>query len=83
VLLHVDPVDVVMRLKCRRCGTAWQLGEADVANAPDVDQRARARALKEEEEAVRNARLAAAEAEANWQSFRKKLGAEGIEDPIR
>ena len=50
-------------------------------NAPDPDQRARARALKEEEEAIRNARLAAAGAEADWQSFRETLEADGIEEP--
>jgi hypothetical protein len=81
VLLHVDPVHVVMHLECRRCGAEWQLGEADVENAPDPDQRARARALKEEEEAIRNARLAAAGAEADWQSFRETLEADGIEEP--
>ena len=80
VLLHVDPVRVVMHLKCRRCGGEWHLGEGDVENAPDAEQRARARALKDEEEAVREARLAAAGAEANWQSFREKLEGEGIEE---
>ena len=80
VLLHVDPVHVVMRLKCRGCGAQWRLGEADVDNPPDAEQRARARALKEEEEAIRNARLAAASAEADWQHFREKLAAEGSEE---
>ncbi|TML93651.1 MAG: hypothetical protein E6G06_01590 [Actinobacteria bacterium] len=80
VLLHVDPVNVVMHLRCRACGTEWQLGEGDVENAPNAEQRARARALKEEEEAVRGARLAAAGAEADWQSFREKLEGEGIEE---
>jgi hypothetical protein len=79
-LLHVDPVHVVMHLKCRRCGVEWQLGEADVASAPDPDQRARAQALKEEEEAIRRARLTAAEVEADWQHFREKGEAEGIEE---
>ena len=79
VLLHVDPVHVVMNLKCRRCGAEWHLGEADVENAPGAEQRARAVALKEEEEAVRGARLAAAGAEADWQSLREKLIGEGIE----
>ena len=79
-LLHVDPVHVVMRLMCRSCGVEWCLGEADVDNAPDVEQRARARALKEEQEALRNARLAAAAAEVNWQQFREKTEAEGIEE---
>jgi hypothetical protein len=51
-----------------------------VDNAPDAEQRARARALKEEEEAIRNARLAAASAEADWQHFREKLAAEGSEE---
>ena len=80
-LRHVDPVDVVMHLKCRRCGAEWRLGEADVENAPDASQRARARALKEEEEAVRNARLAAAGAEANWQYLRARVEAGDAEQP--
>jgi hypothetical protein len=79
VLLHVDPVRVVMHLKCRECGTEWCLGEADVENPPDEVQRARALALKEEEEAARNARLAAAGAEASWQHFRERLEADGID----
>src|SRR6185295_16365359 len=73
VLLYVDPVQVVMRLACRRCKTEWQLGEADVDNPPNAEQRARARALKQEEEALRNARLAAAEAEAAWRSRREQI----------
>ena len=81
VLLHVDPVHVVMQLKCRRCGAEWHLGEADVENPPDSVQRARARALKAEEERVRNARLVAAGAEADWQALREKVEAEGIEEP--
>ena len=68
-----------MHLRCRRCGAEWHLGGADVENAPSAEQRARAVALKEEQEAVRGARLAAAGAEANWQSFREKLIGEGIE----
>jgi hypothetical protein len=80
VLLHVDPVHVVMHLRCRSCGVEWHLGEADVDHAPDAEQRARARALKEEEEAIRDARLAAAVAEADWQHFREKLEAERIEE---
>jgi len=67
-----------MRLACRRCGTEWRLGEADVCNPPDAEQRARARALKQEEEAVRTARLAAAETEAVWQSLREQIGAGGL-----
>jgi hypothetical protein len=66
-----------MRLACRRCRTEWQLGEADVDNPPDAEQRARARALKQEEEALRNARLAAAETEAVWQSLREQIEAGG------
>lgn len=69
-----------MHLTCRSCGAEWHLAEADVDNAPDAEQRARARALKEEEEAIRDARLAAAVAEADWQSFREKLEAERIEE---
>jgi hypothetical protein len=80
VLLHVDPVQVVMRLACRRCGTAWQLGEADVDNPPDAEQRARTRALKQGEAALRNARLAAAEAEAVWQSLREQIDAGRVAD---
>jgi hypothetical protein len=80
VLLRVDPVQVVMRLACRRCGTEWQLGEADVDNPPDAKQRARARALKQEEEALRNARLAAAEAEAVWRSLRDQPEAGGTDE---
>jgi hypothetical protein len=80
VLLHVDPVEVVMHLRCRVCRAEWQLCEADVENAPDPAQRDRARALKEEEEAVRNARLAAAEVEAGWQQFREKVEPEGLEE---
>jgi hypothetical protein len=80
VLLHVDPVQVVMRLACRRCGTEWRLGEADVDNPPDAKQRARALALKHEEAAVRNARLAAAEAEGVWQS-RREIEAGGTGEP--
>jgi len=68
-----------MHLRCRRCGAEWHLGEADVVNAPDTEQRARARALKEEEAASRDARLAAAGAEAGWQSFREGLEG-GIEE---
>ena len=78
-LLHVDPVDVVMHLRCRTCGAEWHLGEADVDNAPDAEQRARARGLKEEQEALRNARLAAATAEADWRYFRDQV-AGGIEE---
>jgi hypothetical protein len=81
VLLHVDPVHVLMHLKCRPCGVEWHLGEADVENAPDTAQRARARALKEEEETIRSARLAAAAAESDWRDFRERLRAEGIENP--
>jgi hypothetical protein len=61
-------------------GLKWRLGEADGDNPPDAEQRARARALKEEEEALRNARLAAASAEVDWQHFREKLAAEGSEE---
>jgi hypothetical protein len=68
-----------MHLRCSRCRIDWHLGEADVENPPDAVQRARARELKEEEEAMRNARLAAAKAEADWQSFREKIVAEGLE----
>jgi hypothetical protein len=68
-----------MHLKCRHCGAEWRLGEGDVDNAPDAEQRARARVRKEEEEAIRNARLAAAGVEADWQHFREKLEVEGIE----
>jgi transcription elongation factor Elf1 len=81
VLVHVDPVRVLMNLKCRHCRIEWHLGEADVDNPPDAVQRARARALKEEEGAIRDARLAAAKAEADWQSFHEKIVAEGIEGP--
>jgi len=77
--VHVDPVQVVMRLKCRSCGTEWRLGEADVDNPPDAEQRARARALKEDVEAIRKARLAAAMAEVDWRYFREK-GAEGVDE---
>ena len=80
VLLHVDPVHVVMHLQCRPCGAKWLLGEADVENAPDLDQRRRARALMEQEEAIRRARLAAARAETDWRHFREKLAAEGIDE---
>ena len=80
VLLHVDPVHAVMHLECRHCGAKWHLGEADVENAPNLDQRGRARALKEQEETIRSARLAAAGAEADWQRFREKLAAEGIDE---
>jgi len=70
-----------MRLACRRCRTEWQLGEADVDNPPSAEQRARARALKQEEEALRNARLAAAEAEAVWRSRRDEIEADGTGEP--
>jgi hypothetical protein len=70
-----------MHLKCRHCGSEWHLGEADVDNAPDAGQRARARALKEEEETIRGARLAAATAESEWRDFRERLQAERHEDP--
>jgi hypothetical protein len=66
-----------MHLKCRSCRAEWRLGEADVDNPPDAEQRARARALMEEAEAAREARLAAAATEAEWRSFREKL-ADGI-----
>ena len=69
-----------MDLKCRSCGSEWQLGEADVDNAPDAEQRARARALKEEVEATREARVAAAMAEVDWQQSRESVEAEGIEE---
>jgi hypothetical protein len=68
-----------MRLKCRSCGAEWRLGEADVDNPPDAEQRARARALKEEAEAIREARLAAAMAEVDWRCFREE-GAEDIDE---
>jgi hypothetical protein len=77
----VDPVHAVMHLRCRHCGMEWHLGEADVENAPDPGRRARAQALKEDEETIRSARLAAAGAEADWRRFREKLAAEGIDEP--
>jgi hypothetical protein len=67
-----------MHLRCRSCRAEWQLGEADVENPPVAEQRARARALKEEVEANRKARLAAATAEADWRYFRENV-ADGIE----
>jgi len=42
--------------------------------APDEVQRARALALKEEDEAARNTRLADTGAEASWEHFRERLG---------
>jgi hypothetical protein len=65
-----------MCLKCRSCGTEWRLGEADVDNPPDAEQRARARALKEDVEAIRKA---AAMAEVDWRYSRERE-AEGVEE---